>query len=235
MRNVIPFSRLCAAVVCLPFLVSCGGKTQSGGTPDAGGIVGSDCRPSVARFSSADAVAIARCSPQLPADARLCGVQNQAYNMADDTLDATGRAPSWHSAYVDSSGIHWTVQSDASGALVTQDKLWGNRYRLDKELDPFLSSSIIVPDAVARLAARGVQLPEGTGFLFGAPAGCWLEGSMPPSSPEIHVTILRKSTDSSAQPEWWNVYYDNRTGAFLRRCGPCEKTGPEWCKNCSTD
>jgi hypothetical protein len=201
---------------CEPF----GGGSCTGGTclshpgaPDGCGA------PSPS--TSEEALGAIECRFDIPEGARLVFLRSSA----NGTMGASGRSSAWSFVFDDPPNTR-TLSYSVSDVGAVADEPQPDSSICSATIVP-LPSSIVVPDATARVFARSsydfvnVFVDQRSDDCSGAP-------------PPRYVTVLGSNRGSTMYGgKRWFSYYDSRD-AFERLCGPCDSgTADADCTQCS--
>ncbi len=214
---------LCASAVALFFATSCVTKPNDTNVAQDSGTVNAACLSLPPSFSSLDAGTSARRCGMLPEGVVLASVASEA------DLDGTGAASSWGLVFVDpKSGLSYRGLINATSVSIGPASAFGSHFNCTTPSTDVASSNQLVPDARARVAARGVA--AGIDRMFFRAMG---ECPGLTSAGRIDVWMhVDNSENGSVSDQWWNVIY-SRAGQFDRICGPCSERTDASCATCS--
>ncbi len=211
-------------ILLLLLLVSCGGKTAPGGQPGADASGASTCLASSAKFSSTEAVDLARCRGGLPSGAILYGVTVQ------EQVDNAGSGSKWALQWIASGSAYVQTVTDTASTVAPNGMVGvGKAGQCNNEVSKAASSNAIIPDAVARAGAQGLNLTGTVVLYFNAWADC------PALSLKEGINawvVLQRSSHSTEATQWFDFRYD-AAGHFERLCGPCNNEFDAACSACT--
>jgi hypothetical protein len=216
---------VCATVVGAGLTASCGTKSRDAPSAADAGAVSASCPSLAPTFESLEAGRAARRCAGLPDGLVLDSVASEA------PVDAGGASSQWGVGLVDpKSGLSYRGVVGAGGVVVAAAPEFGKRFSCTTQASDSVSSTTVVPDALSRLSARGIEV-HGSRSYYRAMGDC--PGLTSGERIDVWVYLSRTGRSPSLKL-WWDVVYDGM-GRFDRICGPCsERTDPS-CERCSNE
>lgn len=179
---------------------------------------------SVPEYSTTEeAVAAVKCRFSIADGAALVYVRSDA----NGDMRADGRSRSWIIEY-----LHADAGADASlfhvdSQALTRDTASGSGWCSDTSMR-LLPSSVVVPDAAARVRAR-TSFDAADYFIVQEDDSC-----NPPafSAPNVVLVLAIQYGDAGGRDRFWFSFYDEKD-TFQKLCGPCASNSVSECTACS--
>lgn len=215
----------------LLLLGGCGGKVVVDGEATTASSTGSTvptpspCAVPSTPFSSAVALTLAHCQPELPATARLLQIVSSPYGDLDDQ----GSSGVWRMRFHDQgSGPSWyTVKTSPLG--VELDTGVDDFSCPGEDLVPF-DSAIVMPDVIARFAAHDPYKGGVTNFFALQTTACLAQNGFPEGR-YVHIISSDPEVPGPDGNHHWFATYSGES-SFVKLCGPCNQGLGATCMPC---